>query len=81
MNNKELNDLMVCSFRYAMGRRTYIASTISDILIKHKEELSTQSKESILRDIQRALNANNYGMDMDKEVWVKLQEELLNDKV
>lgn len=81
MNNKDLNDLMVCALRYALGRRSYITSTISDLLIGHKDELSAQSKKVILRDIQRAFDTNNYGMEMDKEVWIKLQEELTNDKV
>jgi len=80
MNNMELNDLMVCAFRYALGRRSYITYTISDLLVRHKDKLFVQSKESILKDIQRAFDTNNYGMEMDKEVWQKLKEELQNDK-
>ncbi|MEK0411951.1 MAG: hypothetical protein RJA03_464 [Pseudomonadota bacterium] len=80
MNNMELNDLMVCAFRYALGRRSYITYTISDLLIKHKDKLFAQSKESILKDIKKAFDTNDYGMEMDKEVWIKLQQELTNDK-
>ena len=76
MNHIELNDLMVCAFRYALGRRTYIAHTISELLIKHKDILSEGAKIGIVRDINRALQSNNYGMDMDKECWVKLRNVL-----
>lgn len=79
MNDAEINDLMVCAFRYALGRRSYITYTISDLLIKHKDKLSAQSRQVILRDIQVAFDKNNYGMEMDKEVWLKLQEELTNE--
>jgi hypothetical protein len=79
MNNMELNDLLVCAFRYALGRRSYITYTISDLLVRHKDKLFAQSKKSILRDIKRAFDTNNYGMEMDKEVWQKLKEELEND--
>jgi hypothetical protein len=79
MNNMELNDLMVCAFRYALGRSSYIAYTISDLLVRHKDKLFAQSKESILRDIKRAFDTNNYGMEMDRAVWEKLKEELEND--
>lgn len=76
MDNMEINDLMVCAFRYALGRKTYITGAISDLLIKYKDKLSVQSREAILRDIKKAFDTNNYGMEMDKEVWAKLQEEL-----
>jgi hypothetical protein len=67
---------MVCAFRYALGRRTYVTHTISELLIKHKDELSEQSKIIILHDIARAINANDYGMDIDKACWIKLREAL-----
>lgn len=81
MNNMELNDLMVCAFRYALGRRSYITHTIAELLIKHKDKLFAQSKETVLKDIQVAFDTNNYGMEMDRAVWEKLQGELNNDKI
>ena len=76
MNDIELNDLMVCAFRYALGRKTYISKVISELLIKHKDKLSLSSRAVILRDIKRAFDTDNYGMEMDADVWLKLQEEL-----
>lgn len=80
MNKMELNDLMVCAFRYALGRRTYIAHTISELLVKYKDKLTDSSRMNIIRDIDRALVSGDFGMTIDKEAWIKLKEELKNDE-
>ena len=74
-NKLEISDLMICAFRYVLGRRSYIVRVISDILIKHKDKLSEQAIHVIKRDILHAFEVNNYGMDMDKKVW----EEVLSE--
>lgn len=79
IQNDEFGDLMVCAFRYALGRRTYIVSTVADLIIKYKEKLDTNDIEVIARDIKRALETNNYGMEMDKVEWEKVLK-VLNSK-
>lgn len=72
----DFNDLAVCAFRYAMGRKTYITSYIADILIKHKNDISPQYRNVITREIELAFEANNYGMEMDKIEWERVLNEL-----
>lgn len=72
LKTDEFNDLAICAFRYALGRRTYITAVVSDLLIKYYKELTESSKLTIAKDIYRAFETNNYGMEMDKEEWEKL---------
>jgi len=76
MNKMELNDLMVCAFRYALGRKTYVVATIGELLIKHKDILSETSKAQMIRDINRVTKTANYGMDIDKNIWIRVRTAL-----
>ena len=76
MNKIELNDLMVCAFRYALGRRSYIVAVIGEILVTHKAELSDSSKAVICRDINKAIAKNHDGMDCDSAVWRYVRDHL-----
>ena len=73
MDKIELNDLLVCAFRYAIGRKTYVVPTIADLLLKYKDILSETSKAQIIRDINRAVKTANYGMDTDKNIWLRVR--------
>ncbi len=75
-NHTETQDLLVCAFRYALGRRTYITATIADLLIKHKDKFDDNSIHVILRDIKRAFETNKYGMEMDKADWERVLDVL-----
>lgn len=81
IQNDEFHDLMVCAFRYALGRRTYIVSTIAELIIKYKEKLDASAIEVITRDIKRAIQTNNYGMEMDKVEWQKVLKVLIGNKI
>lgn len=79
MTNHDMNELMVCAFRYSLGRMTYITGSIAHILITNKHELTESSKDVICREIIFAIENHKYGMEMDKEAWLKVLEELKND--
>lgn len=72
----ELNTLLICSFRYALGRMTYIVSDIVDIIIHHKKDLQPNAKELMIREIKWALDHNQAGMRCDREEWERLLNEL-----
>lgn len=71
-----LNDLLVYAFRYALGRSTYAVADMVHYLIMFKEYLNPSQKDVIIRDIERALETNNYGMEMDKPYWESVLVEL-----
>ena len=69
MTDYELETLLFYSFRYAIGRMTYVVGDICDLLIKHKDKLSKMTKELIIKDIQTALHQDMAGMEWDREQW------------
>lgn len=75
--NKDIDVLAGCALRYALGRRTYIVSWVAEIIERHLDEISIHKKEIMIRDIQDAIDSDNYGMDMDKKVWLKLKDVLM----
>lgn len=75
-NPKDFSDVCVCAFRYALGRKSYIVSTIADFLINNKEFLEKKDRELIIKEITEAEEVGRLGMEMDKEDWLKVREEL-----
>lgn len=74
MNNKDLNTLYFCAFRYALGRMTYIVSTVTDLLIKAAKDgtLDEVNRDLMAREIKRALDAGEVGMPCDQLEWQRL---------
>ena len=76
LKQNEFQTLAIYAFRYALGRKTYAVDDVSKLLLKHKKFIHEDGMQIIKRDIRRAIETNNYGMDMDKQVWSKVLEEL-----
>lgn len=72
----DLNTLILCAFRYALGRKTYIVKDISDLILKYQDNLQPHIIDRIRKEIVQAIETNNYGMEMDREEWMKLNKEL-----
>jgi len=66
----EVSELtLVASFRYALGRKTYIVSEIVENILKNWKFLSLKFKTKIKEEIQEAIKNNNAGSDIDIEQW------------
>lgn len=76
LNYSEFQDVAIYAFRYALGRRTYVVSDMTEFLIRHKDSLSVNSKAVIRRDIKTAFERESYGMECDKHEWEKVLEAL-----
>lgn len=72
MDNEELNTIIFCAFRYAIGRRTYIVSTISKLIIKHWISLNRRNRIQIQIEIREAIDNNRAGDNCDVECWKKV---------
>lgn len=66
--------ILISSFRYCLGRRTYIVSDfISWLLENYKiENLSENAKSIMIKDIEFNKKINNLGDDCDEELWIQL---------
>ena len=73
----ELDKLLFLSFRYALGRSTYVTHVVSELLLKYKNYLTTFSKETIIKEIEDAIKNDRAGMkDFDVPVWERVVESL-----
>ena len=72
------HDFIVPIFRYALGRRTYVVSDTTNLIINlHKEgKIDKTNQELICKEITEAAKENNIGMEMDKKKWVEVLAEL-----
>jgi hypothetical protein len=73
----DVGHLLVCSVRYALGRLSYITSTIAEMVERRWSILSENDRQVILRDIKEALAdtekaGRKLGMDMDDRMWRSL---------
>jgi hypothetical protein len=55
ITQKELNSLIFMSFRYALGRQTYIVGDCVDILLKYWGDIDTNIQKLIKREITEAI--------------------------
>ena len=77
----EVSELaIVASFRYALGRKTYIVSEVVENILKNWAFLSVKFKTKIKEEIQEAINNNNAGSDIDIEQWNMILERDIIDR-
>jgi hypothetical protein len=65
--------IMISAVRYALGRKTYIVGVTVDYMLEKLSTMSKQCRGVMLTDIQ---STDDYGMDMDKKEWKKLESAL-----
>jgi len=77
MNNL-LNFLFVTSFRYCLGRRTYIVSEFYSHFNANIDKLSYNTLMTMKKEI---LSCKDYGMSCDKEIWDAVLDLVLSEIV
>ncbi len=69
----EVNEEMVMySFRYALGRKTYAVSTVSDYLIENWHRFKDHTKEQMIKEIEEAIKRGEAGMECDVDSWKRI---------
>lgn len=68
----DLECIIGCAMRYALGRSTYMPSLVCDFIKKHLDILSKKSLEVMIRDIVIDLKSDTPQAD----VWQSLKSEL-----
>ena len=75
----DLGTMLICSLRYAIGRRSYMPSLIAERIRTYWNHLSEKDREVLYRDLSGEIRAadsaspGNYsgglGMDCDERTW------------
>jgi hypothetical protein len=67
---EELPEAMViCAFRYCLGRATYVVGECCDYLACVWHRLSPHTQHLILNEITEALQRDRAGMEQDRQAW------------
>lgn len=66
--------MLMCAFRYALGRGTYIVGWVADELIEHRLALRSQWRQQIVRDIREAIGEDDAGWGIDATQWRQVVE-------
>lgn len=66
--------LLFCAFRYALGRMTYVVSSVAEAIAKAAPILHDIEKSKYVKEIIEHYNSNDgrIGMSFDTEVWTNL---------
>ena len=66
--------ILLCAFRYALGRRTYVVDYVTTCLQKHWHALSKGDRSLIIREIGEAIERRHAGCDCDVRQWKAVAE-------
>lgn len=83
MNDKQLGMLWLCSFRYCLGRMTYIVGDFVEAAIAQWDSIPEEARQMIIKELQKAFaddntsrqEGRNYhplGHDCDRAEWGRL---------
>lgn len=73
-NPVKIKQLAFCSFRYALGRSSYIVSDIQDFILSNQSIFSITDFEQMIREIDEA---SDLGMKMDVLSWNDFKDKLI----
>jgi len=61
--------ILMCAFRYALGRRTYIVDIIANEVKNNWDELPEYMRTLVHKEINEAISGGYIGDDCDRESW------------
>lgn len=72
MNITVTTDILIYSFRYALGRQSYCVSDVVKNIKDNWEKLNINDKQLIIKEIKIAIENNKIGMEIDKKNWEEI---------
>lgn len=64
-----MRTLLVCSFRYALGRRTYITQDVAGLVLTYRGVLNEHDVKQMIEGVENAVEHGLAGSYMDVVVW------------
>lgn len=69
----DLKDIVISALRYAIGRKTYVTSEISEYIMEHPELIDTRVRDVMLKDLEE-IDKYYEKDDIDYKVFDKLRK-------
>lgn len=77
----ELDFLLHTSFRYCLGRKTYVTSECVELLLKYKHALHPHRHNQIVKEIKQYREMHGLaGMQCDDDEWQKVIDTFEGEK-
>jgi hypothetical protein len=65
--------MLFCAFRYALGRKTYVVSTVANRMISHFNEIDPVNRKKYVDEIDEAAKNDNLGWEYDTNDWLRVK--------
>lgn len=80
MNEEDIFPLLISAFRYALGRRSYMPSLISSIILANKDKLVGWQRHQFVDEVVDYKNMyGDLGDECDEKTWMRFCEEMWNE--
>ena len=76
----EMELVLICAVRYGLGRKTYVPSSLCQIINSTIQKLSNNTVRVLIRDIEGHGERFSYGMDFDKKEWMGALDALKSEQ-
>ena len=74
IKRNDLRLLLVCAFRYALGRRTYMPNAVTELMIRYRDLFTKYDFKQFIEDIAFQEDLKNLGDSCDIETWNNFKE-------
>lgn len=71
-----LEYLLMYSFRYALGRKSYAVEDVAITILENLDCLSENTKNAMIDEIELAITVDKAGTNHDKALWQEVAIEL-----
>lgn len=72
--------ILLCAFRYALGRKTYVVSTVSEEILRRWDILTPADKILFAKEIlEHEKRFGSLGMKCDAEDWNRIVKKAIED--
>lgn len=77
MLSLDMQVVITCAFRYALGRSTYVVDSVATTIEAMVTELDTNQLRLTEREIEQAIKDKAIGMEIDQQRWLKCRAIIL----
>lgn len=78
-NIKDFSCIIVCAFRYALGRMTYVPSIVAEFIKTNIDKIETMDIMLMIKEITEYGYDGYLGMVCDAVLWTNLREFLVKE--
>lgn len=72
---------LMCAFRYALNRRSYVVKTVANFIISELPKLSDRTILLMQKELQGDVSGDSYDILEWRKLYAALNEQIINRKL